>query len=565
MVDSRAADEPGAGWAFGPFELRPGRGLLRDGAKLELDARPLALLEHLVRHRDRVVPRRELAERVWPGVSVSDTAFDAVVGELRRALGDRAASPTFIATVRERGLRFIGIVRVLRADGPSTWQKAAIHFERALEALDVLERGSGRAAGGEQRERGELLVALARARWAGGSMDDARRAFLDAAAVGRAAGDADILARAALGFAGRTDVTLGVHVEAVELLQEALAALPEEDSALRSELLARLATESYYAGDPDRNRELAQMAVDMAERSGDAAVLAYDLTALHFVMQLPEVPPAERLPIDDRIFELIAKDPASDVLALALHQRALDLLELGDGSGFRRTLERLRAVSAALEQPFFAWAHSLLEGTCLLVSGDVQGAEDAAHRTLDLGQRIGTPNAVPAFAAQLFGVRRAQGRLAELVPVMDEIAESGEALPIFLVGRAAVRAAAGPERDARAAIDRAFAHDLTEHPRDQNWLAMLGTLAPPVARYGSEAQVRRVLAELEPYHDRIIVVGQGATTHGAVSHYLMLLHAALGDDDAASRWSADADERHGRLGVVPWVEQPIRARPGAPD
>ena len=55
-----------------------------------------------------------------------------------------------------------------------------------------------------------------------------------------------MLARAALGFTGRTDATPGVNRPAVALLEEALAALPEGEVALRAEVMARLGTELYY-------------------------------------------------------------------------------------------------------------------------------------------------------------------------------------------------------------------------------------------------------------------------------------------------------------------------------
>ncbi len=559
MIGRVGVRDGASGWAFGPYELRSDRGLAReDGSDAGLAAKPLAMLLHLVRNRHRVVPRRELLDAIWPDVSVSDAAFDSVLRDLRRALGDTAAKAAYVATIRSRGLRFVAPVRELPGEASSAWAAAAAHFERALEALDLLQASSLQA--GAQRERAELLVALARAQWASGATAEARAAFLDAADVGRKARDGEVLARAALGFAGRTDVTPGVNDEAVALLEEALAALPPGDSALRAEVMARLATESTYAADRERPDALSRAAVAMAERAGDPGTLAYALTARHFTMQRPEIPPSARMPLDDRVLALVPERPPSDVRALALQQRVVDLLELGEGEGFARTLDRYLALASDLEQTFFRWIGSLLAGTRKLLAGDVGAAEQAAAESLELGRRIGSPNALPAYAGQLFGVRREQGRLSELVALMEGIADGDVALPVFRAGRAAVLAEAGPAERARNALDEVFGDDLAGFPRDQNWLATLGTLAPAVARHGSERQVRHLHALLLPYADRVIVVGQGATVHGAASHHLGLLAAALGERERAARHFDAAEALHARLRAPLWLERTRRAR-----
>ncbi|MBW2288033.1 MAG: transcriptional regulator [Deltaproteobacteria bacterium] len=558
--------EESRGWSFGPFELLPGRGLVRDdGVDVEIAAKPLAVLQHLVRHRERVVSRRELLEAIWPGVSVSDSALTSVLRDLRRALGESGDEIRFVATYRGRGLRFRAPVRAVQVQsGASEWQEAARHFERALRALDLVSASRGQATGNEPhrelRERGDLLVALARARWAGGSTDSARSAFLYAARVGRRTGDGQILAEAALGYAGRTDVTPGVNREAVSLLEEALASLPDGDSALRAELLARLGTESYYEVDPRRSDDLTREAMAMAERIPDKGVLGYAITARHFVLQRPEVSPRERLALGERVLSLFADEPPSDVLALALQECLVDQLELGDGDAFDHTFQHYQQVVAALEQPFFLWLESVFAGMRTLLAGRVDEAERAAHASFELGQRIGSPNASLALAGQLFGIRREQDRLAELLPIMDEMAADDGGLPVFRAGRAAVLAAAGPPERARAALDAALADELDDFPRDQNWLATLGTLAPAVAAFGRASQIELLVGQLAPYADRVIVVGQGVTTHGAVSHHLGLLTAALGAVEAADRHFDHAEAVHAQLRAPLWLARTRRAR-----
>ena len=54
-------------YAFGEFELDEARGeLRRAGALVPLEPKPFAVLRHLIRHRQRVVSKPELLQRVWP-------------------------------------------------------------------------------------------------------------------------------------------------------------------------------------------------------------------------------------------------------------------------------------------------------------------------------------------------------------------------------------------------------------------------------------------------------------------------------------------------------------------
>jgi two-component system OmpR family response regulator len=79
------------------------RAVTRAGDRIELTGREFAVLEVLARNAGRVVPRRQLIERVWdddPGVSPN--IADIYVGYLRRKL-ERPTGPRLIRTVRGVG------------------------------------------------------------------------------------------------------------------------------------------------------------------------------------------------------------------------------------------------------------------------------------------------------------------------------------------------------------------------------------------------------------------------------------------------------------------------------
>lgn len=79
--------------------------LRREGVSVEIDRKPLELLSYLVRHRERVVSKRELLEAIWGGVFVSEQALSSALRDLRRALGDRDPEHRMVETLRGRGFR----------------------------------------------------------------------------------------------------------------------------------------------------------------------------------------------------------------------------------------------------------------------------------------------------------------------------------------------------------------------------------------------------------------------------------------------------------------------------
>lgn len=93
-------------YRFGPCELDEARrALTAHGQEIRLQPRVLDLLCYLVRHRDRVVPKDELLEALWPRTIVVDNALQRVVSLARSALAD-AGLPGAVRTYSRHGYRF---------------------------------------------------------------------------------------------------------------------------------------------------------------------------------------------------------------------------------------------------------------------------------------------------------------------------------------------------------------------------------------------------------------------------------------------------------------------------
>jgi len=79
-----------------------------DGAPLDLSRKEFDLLAHLARHIGEVVTRRELLAEVWrQPYGGGDKTVDVHVSWLRRKLGESAAEPRYLHTVRGVGLKLV--------------------------------------------------------------------------------------------------------------------------------------------------------------------------------------------------------------------------------------------------------------------------------------------------------------------------------------------------------------------------------------------------------------------------------------------------------------------------
>lgn len=76
-----------------------------DGVELRLNRREFDLLAYLAAQQGRVVPRRELLVQVWRQSHGDDQTIDVHLSWLRRKLGETAAAPKLLHTVRGVGVK----------------------------------------------------------------------------------------------------------------------------------------------------------------------------------------------------------------------------------------------------------------------------------------------------------------------------------------------------------------------------------------------------------------------------------------------------------------------------
>jgi hypothetical protein len=445
------------------------------------------------------------------------------------------------------------------------------------EALDLLHRGQAALEQGRPVDpvhTAELFLTLALLLELTGDTRGHADAALRAADEARAAHSAKHLAEAALAasdwFLYATPAELR---EMDELCEEALADLGEDSLALSARLLARLAEHRSLRGQPQL--DLAREAVTVARQAGDDQALVVALISSSLAtFGTPDARGRARL-----AQELLALADQTGITAariggLLLGEQAR--VELGDLSTIDESLAEVGYLALGLRS-WEVQADMARAGACLaLLRGRFQEAEQLATEQLQVSHH---PAASSQYGSQLFFIRREQGRLAELKPIIESVADNAVTLDGLgdVDGEGiAVDTDAGPVVDAYGVAYRAGlaltytdldepdqARSRFKHLADGRFCLVstdlglapmtLCMLAEVCSQLGDADNAKLLHELLIPHAGLLIVVTNLFVCLGAADRYIGALAASQGHyEEAEERFVAALALEH-RAGAPPFT------------
>ena len=83
------------------------------GAPLLVETKVLRLLLYFLENSNRLIPKQELLDRVWPESNVTESTLTRALGGLRKALNDDSRQPRIIETVPSLGYQFAAPVTIV--------------------------------------------------------------------------------------------------------------------------------------------------------------------------------------------------------------------------------------------------------------------------------------------------------------------------------------------------------------------------------------------------------------------------------------------------------------------
>jgi hypothetical protein len=345
-------------------------------------------------------------------------------------------------------------------------------------------------------------------------------------------GDTDAMAIAALGLGGiwvHEHRTVAASALLGGRLRHALSLL-DPDSSLALRVRARLAAEdNYQCG--ERTAVLAVL--DEARRSADPVARAEILSLAHDCLLGPDHGALRR----ELSFELIQQSfvtaRRSDLLLGVLYQ-TVDLFYDGDPHAGRR-LGELRELLSQGDHLAIGYVVSAIEVMLAIRAGRLAEAEEMSHLCLQRGMAAGDVDALGWHGAQLVAIRWYQGRLAELLPALEEVADSPTLSAADNAFRAALAVAAGLAGDrlkAASALAALCTGDLADLPRSASWLGLMSGIAEAALLLEDHATAKRVYELLSP-HAHLPMIASPAVCFGSTHHALGVASLACGELDAA--------------------------------
>ncbi len=441
---------------------------------------------------------------------------------------------------------------VVSADNAKALHYARRAAERALAQLAPAEAARwyrqalqlhDQAPGGDRTEHCDLVIGLGEAQRQTGD-PEFRQTLLDAAHQAQTLEDADRLSRAVLtntrGWFSQAGSVDSGRVHALEAAAEVLA----DDDQRRARVLALLADELHFAGEPARCRTLAGEAIAIARAAGDPATLVDTLTHASWAIWVPDTL-RERQPLTDELVELAQQLDDPRLRSLAAQRQWNIGVEAGDRGRVRAGLETMRAMAARIPDPALAWTRMHIEVNAALTDGDLQKAEQLAIQAFEAGTASGEPDAQLMYGIEIANVRYLQGSYGELVEQIElALAQESAGLAWFRSAAALALIESGREDEAR---ELALAEDFQSLPWDIIWPQSIVAWADTCRRLCLTERAGELHELLTPFSGQLAISGAGV--YGSIDWALGALATTLERYEQAAGHFAAAAEIEERLGA----------------
>ncbi len=434
-----------------------------------------------------------------------------------------------------------------RASSVHAHNEALALAQRGLDSLNRLGDVSG-----QSDLLLELNLLLGGAQHHVGQFAESMDTYQQTAEMAARLGAPEALARAALGYDEPRWRCNLLETTAVQLLTQALELLDDGDSVLRVCLIAHLARASLGSTPAEDLMKMLDDAIAMARRIGDPRAL---IESLRTRLSLDRDPAriAGRIRLIGEILE--TADRIDDkYLQMELHAfRAYDLVALGDTTGWICDLEALHRISSDISEPFYEYNHASMIAALPILAGRFDEAESLVMRAFETGQRLGADNNEGVMGIQMFTIRREQGRLAEIAPLVKHFVNEHGAGAAWRPGLALVYADIGELENAKIEFQRLAADRFSAIPRDSLWQTSLTYLSEVCCDLDASEEAQILYGFLLPYQELAVVVGNASVCLGATSRFLGQLATSLGRWDDAERHFKHALQLNSRMSAPTWL------------
>lgn len=401
------------------------------------------------------------------------------------------------------------------------FEEAARQYDRALLAL-------GMQAERPVTEEARLLISLGRARLLAGDSLQALSAFHQATQRALAAGEVSLQASAAIEFeeaSWRFSMLGGV---AVEPLRAALAQLGEESVSIRAEVLSALGRALLYIGALDESLEVGRQAVLLARKRADPRMLVRVLFRGLAPLDLIPGQFAQRLAATEEGIRHARHTGLREYLLYLTGWHVYNLTESGDVDARAQHLAELGRLADEQCQPLYHYVWQSYQAQGAVFEGRFDDAERMIRDSLRMAERIPELDCAGAYGVQMLCLRRLQGRLAEVAPILAHFERDTVPDAQWKPGLMLVHCDLGRRDRARTLYDQLVRDELSSIRHDARWLLTLVCVAEVCLEMEDEQHAESLYLRLQPYQGRNLVVGHHMVNFGPADRYLGALAGLVG-------------------------------------
>lgn len=475
-------------------------------------------------------------------------------GRLRRLVdrGDADRWPALAAHLLRAGPQHrTEAIAALRRAADRARERLA--FDDAAALLEKALAAFGEGPKYAPAERCLLLIDYANALLVKGEIDAGQKYCREAFEIARAIADATLMAKAALTW-GTAIVVAKVDSALVDALEQCLAALPEEDAAMRSRIQARLAGAMQPAADPVVPMAMARDAISLA-RTTDQDEVLYSVLRSAISALMDFAPPAERIPLNREFGALAARFGDVPEQFRSNLRLMIDAAEIADRSMLDDAIDKVRRLAERIGLPHYQWRAA--SGRAMQLT--IEGRFDDANALLDAAQhfagRAEDLQALVTLALQRFAllIEWDSPKATPLAAIESQLRtayDRGMADAEFFVAPFIAIYTHGDDPDfAREFVANEALIERTFAGRDRYSLTGLAMIA---LEAGELALARRAYDALLEFADCCSTLGlMGSCWNGPVAYWLALVDAALDRPEDA--------ERHFRKALT--IAASMRSRP----
>jgi hypothetical protein len=294
--------------------------------------------------------------------------------------------------------------------------------------------------------------------------------------------------------------------------------------------------------------------LEVARDSADPAARAEALSLAHHCLLGPDHGDA-RLTLT---FELIAAGletgRRSDVL-MGLLWRTVDLLLRADPHA-GRSLADLRLALSQDANLAVGYVVKAIEVMLHIRAGRFEEAEALAIECAEQGRVAGDVDATGWYGAHLVCIRWFQGRISELLPMIQELVDSptlSAADNSYLAGLAVAAASTGDLREAAGAIARITADNFGRLAQSSSWLVTMHGLVEASYLCNDAAAAAAAYENLKCHAGLPVIASLGVACFGSVEYTLGVAMLTCDDRDRAVTHFRAAVRENIRLGHWPAV------------